>query len=509
MKKKILLQDLANHIAKADSIPVKTAEAFVRAFFNAIEQGLVNDNFVKIKGFGTFKIVAVSERESVNINTGERIQINGHTKVTFTPDASLKELVNKPFAHFEAVDLNDGTAAEEFEDIDKRMAAEETAEEAEEQEDLAPADSLDSYEEAEAEGERARADDEDDSEPTQYGQAATETTEEETTEHDASLPHLPPADTALPASAEPQPAASHEEQPAPNDGNEGPQPELPADDTTTPPDTDNVREEELQEAYTESAADTSERLSEKAVGTTAESAPLSQDLPHEAPCAQPSEPVDGHEESESTASSPAPSAEQGRQSATYESASQSITYTYREDLSPKRKCPWKKLLLALLLICLMAGCYFAGYFRLFCPCALPHWPIEKKQAPPTPAAVQETRPRSQVQATRETNPERTASLRPDNTKQLPKDTTVTRATQPAKAVGPRSEASTPKQTQTAPQQPAQKEPRTYVVRKGDNLSRIARKYYGSDKYVPFILRHNKLKDADCIHAGTRLELPPR
>ena len=69
--------------------------------------------------------MAVSERESVNINTGERFQISGHTKVSFTPDSTMKELVNRPFAHFEAVDLNDDTDTKEFEVIDEEMEEEE------------------------------------------------------------------------------------------------------------------------------------------------------------------------------------------------------------------------------------------------------------------------------------------------------------------------------------------------------------------------------------------------
>ena len=125
MKKKLTLQDFADYIAQSEGVDKTTAEAFVRAFFDIIEEGLIDDKFVKIKGFGTFKLVAVSERESVNINTGERFQISGHTKVSFTPDSTMKELVNRPFAHFEAVDLNDDTDTKEFEVIDEEMEEEE------------------------------------------------------------------------------------------------------------------------------------------------------------------------------------------------------------------------------------------------------------------------------------------------------------------------------------------------------------------------------------------------
>lgn len=117
MENKILAQDLAEFLSQRNGITKKKAEGFVRAFFDVILWGLEQDKFVKIKGFGTFKMVAVGERESVNINTGERFQIQGHSKISFTPDSNLKDLVNRPFAHFQTVVLNDETSLEELENI--------------------------------------------------------------------------------------------------------------------------------------------------------------------------------------------------------------------------------------------------------------------------------------------------------------------------------------------------------------------------------------------------------
>ena len=114
MDNKILLQDIADFLCYRSGITKREAEQFVRAFFEVIQQGVERDQYVKIKGFGTFKLVEVDQRESVNINTGERFQINGHTKVSFTPDTSLKDLVNRPFSHFQTVILNDETAIEEL-----------------------------------------------------------------------------------------------------------------------------------------------------------------------------------------------------------------------------------------------------------------------------------------------------------------------------------------------------------------------------------------------------------
>ena len=108
MNEKISIQELTEQFAESKGIQKKDAENYIKEFFKLIEKALNNERYVKIKGFGTFKLIEVDSRESINVNTGERIEIQGHTKITFTPDASLKDLVNKPFAHFESVVLNEG-----------------------------------------------------------------------------------------------------------------------------------------------------------------------------------------------------------------------------------------------------------------------------------------------------------------------------------------------------------------------------------------------------------------
>lgn len=118
MEKKMLLQELSDHLAARELITKKRAEQFARAFFDVIEEGIASDSFVKVKGFGTFKMVEISERESVDVNTGERIQINSHERITFTPDATLKNLINAPFAHFQTIVLNDDTDINELESVE-------------------------------------------------------------------------------------------------------------------------------------------------------------------------------------------------------------------------------------------------------------------------------------------------------------------------------------------------------------------------------------------------------
>ena len=91
MDNKILLSDLAEKLASQSNISKRKAESFLRTFFSLIEQNMLNDRFVKIKDFGTFKLVDVSDRESVNVATGERIQIEGHSKISFTAEGKLRD----------------------------------------------------------------------------------------------------------------------------------------------------------------------------------------------------------------------------------------------------------------------------------------------------------------------------------------------------------------------------------------------------------------------------------
>ncbi len=122
---KSAIQLITSALAKQHNLSADDAAAFVDAFFDIISSELKNGNQVKIKGLGTFKVQAVKPRESVNVNTGERVLIEGHDKISFTPDTVMKELVNKPFSQFETVVINDGVNTEELE----RIPAEDSSDE--------------------------------------------------------------------------------------------------------------------------------------------------------------------------------------------------------------------------------------------------------------------------------------------------------------------------------------------------------------------------------------------
>ena len=117
MNNKLSIQDLAVAFSERYGIDHKTSATFVKTVFEIVEEYVAIDKLVKIKGFGTFKLISVSDRESVNVNTGERIVIAGHTKLTFTPDNALKDAVNHPFSDFETTPLNESTSIEDMERI--------------------------------------------------------------------------------------------------------------------------------------------------------------------------------------------------------------------------------------------------------------------------------------------------------------------------------------------------------------------------------------------------------
>ena len=112
MDNKINLSQLADLLSQAGGMSKSASEQFVKNFFDIISQNVLSDGLVKVKGLGTFKLLDMEDRESVNVNTGERFTIEGHQKISFTPDADLKERINKPFAAFETVEISEEQANE-------------------------------------------------------------------------------------------------------------------------------------------------------------------------------------------------------------------------------------------------------------------------------------------------------------------------------------------------------------------------------------------------------------
>ena len=453
MKQKLLLSDFAQWLSEKEGITKKEAQTFLRTLFQIVEQGLTDDQFVKIKGLGTFKLVTVNERESVNINTGERFQIGEHNKIAFIPDASMKEIINRPFAHFESVDLSDETDTAELDAVDEAVKQE-----------FPPISE----------------------EETSTAEESIPTTVEVITEssHPTSLP-------------EKQKDVTEEVSEESNLTEE-----IPTEFATITEGLEEKKAEEKAETETLAQAEETEALAQaeetEALAQAEETETLAQ--------AEETETLAQAEAVAITAKETASESQASEENLTPEetpiqvvstsektdamgtdaeiSVSQPTTLTVSgaavEEEEDTRR-PWlRRTLMALFVLLLCTASYFAGYYRLLCPpCA--------STAPTAPA--------TKVQ------PDSAQAKKPQAAK---KDSAAVSAA-PQTVSKPLNEA---KDSVKQPQKQEEAVTRTHTIRVGDNLSRIARKYYGDDHYVDFIIRKNNLKNADNIHVGKVLVLPP-
>lgn len=544
MKKKILLQDLAACVTAGCGLPKKEADAFARAFFEVIERGLLDDRFVKIKGFGSFKLVVVSERESVNVNTGERFRIAKHVKVGFTPDTALKELINRPFAHFEAVDLNDETDMEELNRVDGGLAEAGAAEE----DALAAAD--------EDAVEITAEDDADDS--------AQENGEVEGTADNSAVPAGEAIPVTRPEADTPQGGTESDgtETEGGNDGNgnaENPDNASTADitgyvalqteddksgDTTPAP----VSESESA-APVSAGTDTKSAASGVWVTDTTELGDAEAEIRVSPPTPITRSTQDREEaRPQETAMETPPAAEMPTSEPTQETphahATESqpprvnavnnlnaagggaVSIAYTEVPAHPKHNWWKTATLTLCVLVLMALSYFAGYFQLLCPCTffgysvpaptITHAEHERRPQPSRPAPAQKRNGQSAGQPANG-QPANNAAAHGDSLKAgtpttapdapragQEKPTPAKGGTDTAAEKGkPQAGGRTSGATETKPELP-----RFHKVKVGDNLSVLSRRYYGSDRHIDFIIKHNKLRDADNIPVGATLEFPP-
>ncbi len=502
MKKKITPFELAERLASQAQIEKSQAESFVRKFFELVGNGLLEDKYVKIKSFGTFKLVSVGERESININTGERFQISGHTKVSFSPDAALKELVNQPFAHFEAVDLNDETDTEELNTVDSA-------------EPLEPdTDVLDDAEEDETETtdvdgieNGASFNTENSSTSDEKAQALSEQ-EQESELADTEIINLsePSAPSALSnknsESVVPEVESASEITQQSQTSVESTDNKLPAEGIKT--ETSHVHHED--DAVEEETSNDNEHLQDT---STVESV-VNEEQPSSSTVAVPLE------EEEIEVSSPQPVTTPSDEVPAQERTSSSIAgYVYEEVPSPRKRNAWKYVALAFCALVLMGLCYFAGYFRVLCPeCLFTDVP----EAPIAPEVQSQTSSKSG----KALPPAKADTAAASQKKEKPQTATASQSSQtsnqstssgstPSAATTSQSNAQSEKApvAKTEPQATPEK-PQTvkHTVKAGENLTRIVRRHYGSDAYVNKVVNHNHLKNADNVAVGTVIELPP-
>ena len=437
MKQKLLLSDFAQWLSEKEGITKKEAQTFLRTLFQIVEQGLTDDQFVKIKGLGTFKLVTVNERESVNINTGERFQIGEHNKIAFIPDASMKEIINRPFAHFESVDLSDETDTAELDAVDEAVKQEFPP--ISEEETSTAEESIPTTVEVITES----------SHPTSLPEKQKDITEEVSEESNLTE-EIPTEFATITEGLEEKKAEEKAEE------------------------TEALAQAEETEALAQ-AEETETLAQAEAVAITAKETASESQAPEEETLTPEETPIQVVSTSEKTDA-------MGTDAEI--SVSQPTTLTVSgaavEEEEDTRR-PWlRRTLMALFVLLLCTASYFAGYYRLLCPpCA--------STAPTAPA--------TKVQ------PDSAQAKKPQAAK---KDSAAVSAASQTVSK-PLNEA---KDSVKQPQKQEEAVTRTHTIRVGDNLSRIARKYYGDDHYVDFIIRKNNLKNADNIHVGKVLVLPP-
>ena len=444
MEKKLLLQEVADLLATKTGISRKAADNFSRLFFDLIVEGLTKDKYVKIKGLGTFKIVSVGERESINIHTGERIQISGHNKITFIQDPFIKDLVNKPFAHFQTVPLNDETELSELEEVDKLSAIQSNTTEEEDE------------------------------------------TQEELTEEPVAMPEELPAENHeaadTPEEVESQPAST----------TATPQDDIP---TETVPETDEDTSEEGEQPQPDIVEEITEEPKKVEVETRATQ-------PEETEVATTDEQPTTAEETQSEeieseeieVEDVGPSKTYTVQSVGGHGGNHGPVDFVVEIRSDKRLAKWKMIALILFVIIMMGAAYCIGYYRVLTPNA-------NQAAQPEVTEAKTVKPQTHNTTTTTNQVETKKAAEKDSTAKADNAQT-TQAQQKATAGKP--EQVQTKQEQAQPQ-PAQ--PRYHIVKSGENLNGIAKKVYGSKSYASLIIKANHIKNPDLVDVGTKLILP--
>ena len=480
MNERLTIQDLIDLLAAKNSKTKKDAEAFVKEFFLLIEQALENEKTVKIKGLGTFKLVDVDSRESVNVNTGERFQIKGHTKVSFTPDTNLRDTINKPFAHFETVVLNEGTVLEdtpmeesdeeegavsdtETEMIDSEIAGNENVG-GDIQEEIQPEEPVI---EGRPTAEEVAVAEVPETDANETGQTETET--EPVATEEPEVEELPEVETEPESVSEeaPEEESVEESSEAVLEPDFSPATEEPAEEQSE----ETIIEEQKPETETTEAEEEKTVIAEKAE-VTAEQI-IAQEL-HKANM----EPVTPQEQ---------PEIEQPK--ATYPD----------KDSDKKEKSAIPYLIATIIIVLLLCGgaILFIYYPDLFSSSS-------DKNVVDMPEVTQPVQPEAQLSDT------------------IAYKDTVVEAVQPQPVVKKEPAAEPVK----AESKPAQQQPAAsaysdsasykitgtktkYTIKEGETLTKVSLRFYGTKAMWPYIVKHNPkvIKNPDNVPYGTTIEIP--
>lgn len=480
MNERLTIQDLIDLLAAKHSMTKKDAEAFVKEFFLLIEQALENEKTVKIKGLGTFKLVDVDSRESVNVNTGERFQIKGHTKVSFTPDTNLRDTINKPFAHFETVVLNEGTVLEDtpMEESDEEEGAVSDTETEMIDSEIAGNENVDGDMQKEIQPEEPVIEEQ----PTAEEVAVAEVPETDANETSQTETETEPVATEEPEAeelpeVETEPESVSEEAPEEESVEESseavlepdfsPATEEPAEEQSE----ETIIEEQKPETETTEAEEEKTVIAEKAE-VTAEQI-IAQEL-HKANM----EPVTPKMQ---------PEIEQPK-----------ATYTDK-DSNKKEKSAIPYLIATIIIVLLLCGgaILFIYYPDLFSSSS-------DKNVVDMPEVTQPMQPETQLSDT------------------IAHKDTVVEAVQPQPVVKKEPAAEPVK----AESKPAQQQPAAsaysdsasykitgtktkYTIKEGETLTKVSLRFYGTKAMWPYIVKHNPkvIKNPDNVPYGTTIEIP--
>ncbi|WP_077154274.1 HU family DNA-binding protein [Bacteroides bouchesdurhonensis] len=453
MNERLTIQDLTNLLAAKHSMTKKNAEAFVKEFFLLIEQALEIDGCVKIKGLGTFKLIDVDSRESVDVNTGERFQIKGHTKVSFTPDPNLRDTINKPFSHFETVVLNENTVLED-------TAVEETEED---------------------ENEEATAAQVSDNNKDGFGQTEDEIAEmQETSEINE------------------QPVLTQEAQVAEeviiknNAGNDSEAEEIVIEDKV-------VREEIVEESQEKSLAlETTkvERITIQPEETITKQRPESKDVKQDALSA---ETIIAQELAKANMNpvTPKEQPELVRQ--------EPVT----EVIAQKEKSPVPYLIAIIIIVLLLCG---GAVLYIYYPDIFTSSP--NKEAIDMPVTTQPVQPETQLLDSIGKK-DTTVVVTPNVSKEAEKVT----VSHPIVKTEPETSAKTEnKATQEQASVPVYSDSASYTItgtktthtiKKGETLTKVSLRYYGTKGMWPYIVKHNPnvIKNPNAVPYGTKIKIP--
>lgn len=477
MEKNALLQEIIACMAENGGYSQTELERFCTTFFESIEAGLLADKYVKIKGFGTFKLINVSERESINVNTGERIQISGHAKASFIPDNDLKDLINSPFSHFQTVVINDETDLEE-------MAS------------VADADIMDM--------ESGWGDEEtvDEQSPV-VGLREDETPEEE------SLPSFPEGDVEDMKQQKmdmiTQSEVSSQETPDPSENSASLQREHSANSIP------HLDKSACADGAVSSEGTTSSSISAASVVSDKNSSDDNDTIQKSAvelPCTESADKTICHQSAGNNAECESGKADQEGNYYSSMSHTTGKPYPFRYVLKVKRAMQrpnwWKVIAIFLFVFILLTLSYFAGYYKVFCP------PCEEENKV------------SLTEQNNMRNPEAASS----GVTAVGKDSAqvIQGEKKDSVAVVLSESAMAKKKVEVIQKDSVAKEqkPVTYSIKKkysisglltihkvrpNETLSIIARRIYGYKEFSKYIVQYNNISNPDNIVVGTALKIP--